>query len=469
MIVRGLLICLLPALLLVASPPTYAEKSADEEYRNTKVMVLEPFERAHGYPGKVTLKGRMQEGYQFSEALLVRADGSAIIVEGVETKGARFEATLKLARGRGIYRVALTGTTGRDRTHHGARILLFAGVPEDHPDEPPPKDVKPDKRIPADVLAADLFRRVNAHRKKVGVKSLEWQEPIAQAARLHAIECVKRKKLDHKFPEVGTVAWRVGETHGFDRVIYRRPRGKPSRGARAKSYLATVLDARRGLQPILHRWKRFAAFCVPMTSELMTHGACGIARTKGGSVYIVFVFAQINGTRIKKLTEAAQSAAVREVESKLTLDEERPAFMRALGLWMSKASRKLAAKYAKSEDVAIRAAALDMQLLEEPEDTRIVIEKGLDAAGREYAAYTAGASVPNRSLPLLLAAQRLQYAPDLRDRAGKVEKVREAAAKKALAAVLAAPTAGGELLPALKQVIADWPETAAAEAARKQL
>lgn len=410
----------------------------------------------------------MQAGYRFAEAVLVRPDGSAVVVPDVELEAARFTIRLKLARGRGIYRLAITGSTKGNRTHNGLRVWLYAGVPDGHPDEPPPEDVKPDPRLPGEVLAVDLFRRVNAHRETIGEKPLAWHEPLAQAARLHAAECVKRKKVDHSFPGVGTVAWRAQDLFGFPRLVYTRPPGKPVRGPAPPSYIATLLDARRGIEPLLHRWQRIASFCLPMTSDRMTHAACGIGRTPQGSVYVVFVLAQLNGPQIERLTEAAHAAAVREAESRLTLDEERPQRLRELGLWLSRKARKLAKRYAKADDPALCAAALDALLLADPEATRAQITSGLASAARAYAAVEPGARPANRDLPMLRAAALLTYAPDLADRAGEVEARRREAAGRALAHVLETETEPAGLERALRGIVRDWPGTPAATEAQKR-
>lgn len=449
------------AVLLDISPVPAKERPPGEEYRNTKVLVVNDFKAVNKVGAKAIVTGFVQPGYRFSEAILVTPDGDASVVDDVKIDDSAFKVTLRLARGKGIYRLELTGTTDKDRTHSGARILLFAGVPEDHADEPLPEDVLPDKRLPGEALAVDLFRRVNAHRKSLRLKPLKWQEPLAQAARKHAQECLTRGKLDHKFPGVGTLAERVTAEYGWQRMSYKRPGNPPSRDKQAKSHLATLLDARKGLEPILHRWRRFSAFCLPMTSELMTHAACGIARAKHGSCYVVFVFAQINGTQIDKLSRGMQAAAVREVTSGITTDEERPVRLRELGLWLDKTAATHAKKHARSKDAALRGAALDVQLLLEPDDTRAMLEKGLDAAGREYAAAAGGTRPGNRHLKLLQAARHLRYAPDLLDRAATVEALRAKAALAALVRARSLPESEA-VEAALVQLRKDYPGTPAA-------
>jgi hypothetical protein len=462
---RSLALLALLALLLLASP-ALAERGEHEEFRNEKVLRLEAFEAQHGYPAKARLRGRTMAGYRFSEALLVRPDGSAVPLDEVELDESRqdFVVTCRLDRGKGIYRLDLTARTGK-RTHTGARVLLFAGVPTDHPDEPPPEDVKPDLRLPGVVIAGDLFERVNGHRERLGLKRVEWFEPLAVVLREHAADCVALGKLDHSVNGEGTVVDRLASRYGWTPLAYYRPNTPPSRRPDAKSCFPTMVEARRGIEPVLHRWQRFASFCVPMTSPLVTHGACAVARTSGGSCYIVFTFAQVNGIDIprdaKDMAKRARDA-VRHAG-----DEDRPARLRALGSWRDKTAVREARKHLRAKDAALRGAAHDVLLLSDPKGQAREIERSIRRIREAFERLVEAPGRPKAADHLELGGIRaLTYAPRLLDLASEAETVRARAAEAAWASL---PTTGEARSEALRRLAADWPATQAARRAAAEL
>jgi hypothetical protein len=125
----------------------------------------------------------------------------------------------------------------------------------------------------------------------------------------------------------------------------------------------------RSLAPILYRWQRFAAFCLPMTSERMTHAACAVGRSRDGFLYLVFAYAQLNDPGILDRIEASHAAVLKRARAWRTAPvEEAAATVLDVGRWRRKEDRGERRRHLESDDPLLRAAAWDAEVLFDEEE-----------------------------------------------------------------------------------------------------
>jgi uncharacterized protein YkwD len=64
-----------------------------------------------------------------------------------------------------------------------------------------PASAQPAGEAPTDPGLRELHTLVNAHRREVGCRPLEWHEASATVARRHSSDMAERRYLDHQDPE----------------------------------------------------------------------------------------------------------------------------------------------------------------------------------------------------------------------------------------------------------------------------
>ena len=287
----------------------------------------------------------------------------------------RFEMRLAFGRGRGIYRLEVTAVASGNRTHSAARVRFFAGVPADFEEPPLPADDPPDEVVNVDMLQARCFAAMNAHRMGARLKHLPWLEPLARACVQHARDCVAEGKIDHRVNRKGNVADRFKSAYGLERVAYARPprSHRQTNEPTAQTYMSVAVGSASSMEHLIGKWGRQAAFCLPMTSELMTHAACGVARKRDGRWYVVFAFAQINGVAVPKAMDVVFGADRQAYKD--ARGDERPPALRRLGAWRRKRSTSELKKRTRDRDLALRVAAWDGLLLVDELRTRADLRK----------------------------------------------------------------------------------------------
>jgi len=446
------------------------------DYLDKKVLELVDIDTEHPHPAKFEIRGRLLPSYRNPRVSLIRPNGRAYRLEHVGTTGdlKRFTVPLRLSHGKGVYRLEITATTTGDRTHSGVRLRLFIGVPATAADEPYPEDIRPPPDVTEVLLESRFFKQVNDFRKEVGLEQVKWCEPVARLARLHSQASAKVKRVDHRLDDdndEGNLAHRLYQEYRWDRVIYRVPIDRQTNQVGASSYVAVAVDARKGIDAILARWKRFPAFCLPLSSEVLTHCACGIARSKGGNCYLTFAFIQINGTQIPQLLAGRFDNELREFRRTVAADE-RPRMLRELGLWRHARATKESRKHDRSKDPAMRAAAWDVALILEEKKTRKALSKlwgrvvkNIDDKKRTAEALNAVAwmSRLQNVAPLAVVAKLGQG--KLEEQAGEAL----AAVEQAVAGEEDPDAAATVLAKGLKDVLKRYPGTEAAGKAAKRL
>jgi Cysteine-rich secretory protein family len=458
-----LLVVCLAGVLLRAAPAAGGDRPPGFDFADPSVVDLQPFETKRPYPSRVELEGVVGEGYRDPEVALIRPDGRALKLERalVRFDPPRLQVEVPLDHGAGVYRLEISASLPGPVTHSAARIRFFAGVGADSADAPEPPDEPTLPGADPTVLEDVLFRLVNEHRRRAKLDELPWLEPLADACREHVAACVKAGKVDHVVDARGNVARRVVRLHGWGETDYASPSGPPD--PRTPNHVAAVTDARRSLDLVLYRWERFAAFCIPMTSERYTGAACAVARAQGGLLYVVFAYAQVNQPATaagidagwKSATDALRQAHDGEAEA---------AALREVGRWRRDAGRRLALRRKSDRDPEVRAAAWDALRLLDLDGARHDLDRSLEALR------TAGERDRGTAHALEEAdwMGRLRWWPEIVP--GVVEAVGalRARADQALAAAEALRAAGDEegASQALRDVERRYPGTSAAERAR---
>jgi hypothetical protein len=459
-------LALLPvlALLLGGARAVAGEAPLGPDFLDPRVLDLEPYDAVKGYPARVVLSGRLLNDYRSPVVTVIRPDGRAVRVKDVEVRDQAFRAELALQHGNGVYRVEVTGTDGQQVTHTGARIRLFAGASPDAPDEPLPAGPPEAADVAPHLLEARLFALVNAHRKAARLEPFAWLEPLAVAARDHLEAAFKQGHVDHRLgPERSHVADRLYRLFRWYELSYSMPPGPPS--ARGGDYVCDATDTTPSLALLLYRWKRFAAFCYPMTSEDFTHAACAVRRHKSG-LFVVFVYAQLNGSAVRDDVAARQAAALAAVRN-ARADAQKAGALRELGRWRGKAARDEAKRELEAADPELRAAAWDVLVLLD-EDAATERLSGLWTGVK-------GGLAPGRKTAEALAAAdwvlRMAYWPEGAKDARAVRAEVEAWGAKALADAIgrADPADAGATRKALEALRREYPGTPAAAAAKERL
>ncbi len=466
----------------LAAACAFAPRAAADEtvvgvdYLNKKVVELSVIDTEHPHPAIFEVEGRLLPAYRNPRAVMIRPNGRAYRLRNLESDrdSGRFKIPFRLSHGKGVYRLEITGLTSGDRTHSGARIRFFIGVPAQPEDDPLPEDVPAPLDVPEVLLEARLFEQVNAFRKSVGLEQVPWSEPIARQARLHSQAAAKAGKVDHRLDsenDDGNLAHRLYQEYRWEHLVYRVPIDRPTKQVGAKSYIAVVVDGRRGLDTFLARWKRYPAFCLPLTSEVLTHCACGIARSKGGLCYLTIAFVQINGTQIPEIVDG-QLRNELQLFRQTPAAEQRPRMLRELGLWRRTRSTKEARKHENAADPEMRAAAWDVALVLDEKKTRKKLAKLWGRVVKDIDAKKRTA----KALEDVAWMSRLQNVAPLAAVAKLGLEQLEKQAAEALAAVEAAAKAETDpeastksLQRGLRDIRERYPGTAAAERAEKRL
>jgi hypothetical protein len=366
----------LAALISIAAAAVVPWAGAGEwvpgiDFVDPRVLELDPLDTRRRPGETVVLSGKLLGEHVAPEVVVVRPDGRAYELDPVHVRWAKpvVRAEIALKDGPGVYRVEVTGLIPPDVTHSGTRLRIFAGVSPDRPDAPVPPDEKVEpESLPWTMLEARFFDLVNAERKRLKLEPFEWLEPLSAAARDLAKSAVKVGRLDHIVDVDGTVARRLSSMYGWKGLIYRRPPGAPSPAPYETSYVCAATDQGWALEPILYRWSRFPAFCLPMTSERMTHAGCGVARRKDGFLYIVFVYAQLNDTTMVADAEKRYRALLSFWKAGDAKTD--PDHLRELGRWRRPEALAEARRAESSPVIGIRGAAWDVALLVDEQGAR---------------------------------------------------------------------------------------------------
>jgi hypothetical protein len=379
------------AILLLAGSAAPEEAEPGRDFVDPRVADLDPVETVRPHPSRVVVSGRILGSYGAPSVALIRPDGRAVEVTPVHYSPPSFRVEIPLGSGRGIYRVELRAVNPAQLTHSGARLRFFAGVPASTPEEVAPGREPPPAEATSEFLEADLFARVNEHRRRAGLDPFVWLEPLARACRAHLATAIAADRLDQRVDGGPLVSERLAKDEGWARVINGLPSGPPDPTPGAVSTVGVATDSNANLDLVLYRWRHFAAFCLPMTSEWMTHAACAVARSKQGFVFVVFAFAQFNEPSILDSIEAQHGGLAKRVRAqRLPAGDEDAAAIRELARWGRREGRAEAKKHLGSRDPAVRAAAWDAMLLYDRDDSQREL-------GREVERLRAAAGDPARA------------------------------------------------------------------------
>ncbi len=431
-----------------------------------KIVLLDPFPAASPYPGKVTLSGRLLSGFKNPQIAVVAPSGHAEYVapKDLRVVGDRFSATLALDGGRGVYRIEVTAAAPQGATRTAVRLRLYAGVAVVRQDDPVPPDEGDDATKEATViLERQAVTQIAALRRAAGVDPLPILEPLAAAARAHAAACAVRNVADARVDAAGDLAQRCTALYRWPSLVGVIPAGAPSPGPMATSYVVSLVDTAKSLEPLLARWKRAAAMLVPLLDARWTHVGAGIVSARG-NVWVVVGLAQVNGDDVAKDVEARWATLLSDYKS-AAKPADKAAPLREMALWDRKEAAREAREQSFSQDFDLRAAAWDAKAVLDEAPTRkdavdLVRRAETDAAQGRPASALAAAAWMSKCL----------WARFLSEPASALKTRLEAEATQALAAAdaLAKDGKSDEAKAAYESLAAKYPGTPAAAAARSR-
>lgn len=455
-------------LLTFLAPAAAEDGLSGADFVDPRVLELDRLDPVLPHPARIVLSGRMIGTYGRPRVFVIRPNGKALQIDPseVDWEEPRFSAELALGHGRGVYRVEISASNDKGLTNSGTRMRLFSGVPADTPDDPAPPD-EPAPNAPAGpLMERRFFDLVNEHRAGARLDPLEWLEPLALAARDHAAACAKAGRLEHRVDRSGNLAHRLASRLEWPRCRYSTPPGRPDPGPDAPDYVAAALDARFSLDLVLYRWKRFAAFAVPMTGETYTHAACGIATTPAGHLYVVFAYAQLNSETVRDDLEERYRRLLRDFAA-ADGGQRRADQLREIAGWRRREASSRVRRHLSDKDEAVRAAAIDGQLLLDETKGREEVESLWDEVDK---AILEGRRTAD-ALAILDALERVLYLPGVSKQAGARRATLVAQADDLLAEAEALREAGDEAgaRKLLRRVRSDYPGTEAADRSRRLL
>ena len=390
-------------------------------FRSRRAEVA-PFRREVPLGKQIGISVKPAPKHHSPKLAITAPDGSTRYLdpEGGANVAGWYEFKVDFEKGKGAYRFELVVDSPRGDTS-AAQFTIWVGVPKPEEGEEEEAEPRPDSEYPPEpedvhllVLERKLFRLVNAYRKKNGLPPFPWLENVAVLGRAHLADYLKMKprpkELTHLIPGYGAIADRFEDLHAVQ-TARKFPVRDPEIGPTAVSYISESLAAMRSVDWLFNEYYlRESAFRKPVISKYPTHAAAAMVRDEEtGFLYSAFIYVQVNATRVRDQLAKTGKEAVK-LESRARDADARAVNLRKLGrLGDPKAIGIYRKRLGRNSPPAVRAAALDALLLNDPDEFakwRKQQEPMLHKA-RESENYA-------RALPVLLAYAKLQWDPRLR-------------------------------------------------------
>jgi hypothetical protein len=415
-------VSLLSLLPLLICPLSADADEKGEIFRSRRAEVA-PFPREVPLGKQIGLSVKPAPKHHSPKLAITAPDGSTRYVspEGPADVGGWHSFRIDFEKGKGAYRFELVVDSPRGDTS-AAQFTIWVGVPRpkdgegEEEIEPRPDSAYPPE--PADthllVLERKLFRLVNDYRTKHRLAPFPWLEEVAVMGRAHLLDYLKMKprpkELTHLIPGYGSIADRFEDQNAAE-TVRKFPVRDPEIGPTAVSYISESLAAMRSVEWLFREYYlRESAFRKPVISKYPTHAAVAMIRDeKSGYLYSAFVYVQVNATRVLDQMEKTRKETVK-LESRARDPDARAVYLRKLGRQADPKSITIfRRRLGRNAPPAVRAAALDALLLNDPEqfDKWVKQQESILRKARESEDY-------GLALPVLLAYAQLEWHPRLR-------------------------------------------------------
>jgi hypothetical protein len=377
----------LPAifLLLFLLPPGLSAGEGEVFYTSRAEISTFSREMKLGPPAQLLVKPK--RGFHSPVFSLTRPDGTTKYFRPARLEDGWTVFLIDFEKGKGAYRLELIVDSERGDTS-AARFTIWVGVKRP-PEGSRAVKKKSDKDYDPDdghllMLERKLFRHINDYRATWGLKPFPWLEKAAYLGRAHMRDYLKMKprpkKLTHLIPSYGAIADRFVDFFAWPHTPRKFPIAEPDIGPEAVCYCSESLGAMRSVDWLFNEYfLKESAFRAPVLSEYPTHAAVGMVRDgKGGLIYSATIYVQVNSTRVLKEMEAEYRETV-GLESGAKEPAKQAKFLRRLGQMGDPRSLKIfTRRLGSTGDPAVRSAALDSLLLNDPERAAAWMEKRKD-------------------------------------------------------------------------------------------
>jgi uncharacterized protein YkwD len=180
--------------------------------------------------------GRLLAGLRDPKVLVAPPGGREVRTLPIRTTGDNFQTSFRCDDGTGRYQVEIVGV-GRAGKTVVANFPVHCGVapPRSTPRVAIGRPESDDPRQAEQLLLA----AVNRDRAAVGLPALEWDEPLARAARAYSDEMAERQLVEHVSPRSGNAADRVRRAGARANVVLENVARANSIADAQKSFMSS--------------------------------------------------------------------------------------------------------------------------------------------------------------------------------------------------------------------------------------
>lgn len=371
-----------PALLLLVFLTVPA---AGAEHFNKKVAILEAFPREVARGKDLILSGMRKGAFKSPELIVIAPNGRTYLCGKRTLTEYEFKFEMEFEEGVGAYRFELILRTQTRGVISAARFTVWYGKrkPAVVKEEPLPEGPETPPGVHVRLVEKRVLARMNAFRASIKLPPVGWNEAVAAQARDHAWRMAGAKRVVHKFgawgvkeriASQGAAKWAPwsGPNEGWSRVVNVRPFPPPSlkpAGPRVQNHVVQNVSQDYSLNHLFEKdYVREAAFRLLAADPHCLEIGVGCAREAKGDpkrVYYCICFVQVNVKPTYQAQEAAFRAVLKEAKAK------NPKAIRRMAMWSrGKPAASVLKSAMRSDDAAVRGAAIDAYLLLDEEDAR---------------------------------------------------------------------------------------------------